>query len=861
MLYLVPNMKVKDYLHPLITRTKNSIMQRRRMHSVVFPLLLLLSGMLFGQTYNEVTILVNDQFSIQKTITAPGSAVLVHPDAAIGQVTTSENSGIYTVLFTPVDGVTGTTTFTFQYVTGTPQPLPKVESYRITIVESWVKANMDYFSVDFNSADNVLNVLANDTVSSNGTISVSRISAVQHGSAEIDAQSGNISFTPADNYSGSAYIAYTVCNDQGACDETQVSIQVREDGSPDETGTIYLSTRSGKSIDFFLPESGFSVELEPGHGSASSLSGAAWRYSPDAGFSGTDTFSLNKDNQILRDVVVRVYFKAPANTFALDDIIHTHINKDVSFNVLDNDLVPNYQLTSYSLPDSGTLTVTDLAEGQFNYQPPADFNGAVEFEYTSCWQTRCETAKARIYVGDMIPRNHISYQLRTIVNTPLVINYEIPLDGYYFDIQANPISGTLDYYPGAQSIQVGCEEISGKNLLVYQPNDGFTGDDDFEINYCVDPDGDGENVTCHLVKAFVEVVDFGLNMNCLCVDGCVWPGDANSDGVVDMSDLLTLGWQFGQFGEERAYPDNSLWFAQSANDWNASQPITGMNAKYIDANGDGFIDLDDISAIEEHYLLQHTLVPQEANVKADYNFELIPVTTSVDSGDLAVIHIAIGTENNPVLDMHGMKFSLNLPLDLVDENTIDVQFHDNSWLGYNSPSKALQMYPAPGRVDAGITRLNGLPASGQGVIGTLSFIVDEDIAGIKPKSGKIPLRISLSGGNILDSQGWSYDLNNSQASIDLILNADPANVQPLDQAFFLFPNPATSEINLHLNGDRSMQSAELYDMSGRLVTQWKNLQERHDTIGLPNVQPGIYMIRVITNEGVVSKKLEILPTN
>ena len=58
---------------------------------------------------------------------------------------------------------------------------------------------------------------------------------------------------------------------------------------------------------------------------------------------------------------------------------------------------------------------------------------------------------------------------------------------------------------------------------------------------------------------------------------------------------------------------------------------------YADSDGNGVVEASDIQSIVDHYLWRHTLVPQITGLKADYVFELIPQTTELDSGDLAVI--------------------------------------------------------------------------------------------------------------------------------------------------------------------------------------------------------------------------------
>lgn len=833
----------------------NSLMQRLTKLTVVGITFLLLSVVTYAQSVTEVVLLIDQHWSVQRAITNTGNHIIQQADPLIGiaEDTTLTSQNKYRVDFTPNAGITGTTEIVIQYWQGTNPTLPVIETIRFTIVSTYVDAQDDHAAILMNTSAQGISVLDNDNIlpATDTTLTISHISSVQNGTAEISGD--EILFTPDPDFKGLAYVHYVACNSEGTCDKAQVSINVQPPYISD-TGTIHLSTRTNKKVNVYLPSPGFDSGNEPEHGVLEPIPGDAWTYVPDNGFAGVDTFTMFKGADTSRTVIVTVHFKTSDNTFAINDIIYLHRNATVDFNVFDNDLSgSSYNINSYSVPDSGTLEF--LGNGVFNYTPPPDYSGVAEFEYTSCFLTKCETARVLLYVGDMVPRNEETYQLRTLTNTPLVINYAIPLDGFLFNLQAAPVNGDLDIYEGVQTVSLECQEVTGKNLVIYTPDVDFTGTDEFEIHYCLTQSGD-----CALVKIDVEVIDLGLNMPCLCADGCVWPGDANSDGYVSINDLLTLGWQFGNTGDARDYPDNTMWFAQDADDWEAMQPLTGMNAKYTDSNGDGVINENDVSSIEEHYLMRHTLIPEVVDIKADYQFELIPRFTELDSGDLAVIDIAIGTSTNPVIDMHGVAFSLNLPPELIDSSSLEIHFDENSWLGYDSPTEQLDIKPWDGRIDAGMTRLNGVSASGHGIIGTMTAIIEEDIAGFKPKNGRIPLKVELSGGLMFNGSGFPLEMPNSSATIYLNLNTQD-NDTDLDKQLIVFPNPSSDIVQVHLNGKRSMQSIDMFNLSGQMVRRWDNPDDKHFSFDVAGIGQGIYVMRVVTDDGVVNRKIEIINSN
>ena len=80
---------------------------------------------------------------------------------------------------------------------------------------------------------------------------------------------------------------------------------------------------------------------------------------------------------------------------------------------------------------------------------------------------------------------------------------------------------------------------------LYRPGNNFVGRDGrIELDYCITG-----TQQCKRAVIFVDVS--GPKTDCRCVGDCIWPGDTNADGVVDMSDLLVIGRYLGTNGEKR----------------------------------------------------------------------------------------------------------------------------------------------------------------------------------------------------------------------------------------------------------------------------------------------------------------------
>jgi hypothetical protein len=78
----------------------------------------------------------------------------------------------------------------------------------------------------------------------------------------------------------------------------------------------------------------------------------------------------------------------------------------------------------------------------------------------------------------------------------------------------------------------------------------------------------------------------------------VWPGDANANGTVNLDDFYLVSSGYGATGPARGSV-STLWAAQPAgNNWASTASYKGVNVnrKYLDANGDGVVNLLDVAA-------------------------------------------------------------------------------------------------------------------------------------------------------------------------------------------------------------------------------------------------------------------------
>ena len=119
------------------------------------------------------------------------------------------------------------------------------------------------------------------------------------------------------------------------------------------------------------------------------------------------------------------------------------------------------------------------------------------------------------------------------------------------------------------------------------------------------------------------------------------------------------------------------------------------------------VTANDVDVIDEHYYRAHDVVVKDVQQKLAYQFSLIPVQFSLDSGDVIILDVSLGNANLPVLDLKGTKFSINFPAAWMDSSSVTVDFHQNSWLAEGTPFISLGKVPWNGRIDAGFSKADG----------------------------------------------------------------------------------------------------------------------------------------------------------
>lgn len=773
-------------------------------------------------------------------------------DVTVLQFGGSGDPYVYEIKYTPDAGFIGVDTFTLEYIYQGVYPFLVYRAFEVRVYPSIVTPATD-FAVTAGGTPITLNVLDND--SGVGPLSVGSVPMSNHGTVSLNGNA--ITFTPASGYTGIAHVNYTVCDTVGTCKNAQWDIGVHAAGSAPQNDTLRLATTRNTGVSMPLLYNGYALFQAPSNGQLTLHSGHAFTYTPGNGYHGDDQFVLSYNNNgttVYKTVLVRVLNTPEPNKMAIDDYGYTPVNQPIAMNVRQND-IGNLLVKSWVIPPNlpGTVTGT-TSGGNFTFTPNAGFTGVATFYYRIGNNNApdLEMAAVHITVGNLAPAQ-TTYDLTTPEGTPLIVNYKIPFTDFVFEVTDAPDNGTLTFHPGLTTHTFGAQTISGYNLLIYEPNPGFIGDDPFEVNYCVTA-----NNICRDVKVTAHVSDVLATAPPYCLSECVWTGDLNGDGKVNNKDVLTLGYAMGMEGEVRDDPALE-WYGQFGEPWANPFMADVPDLKYIDSDGNGAIDHADTLALGFFYGNTHAMQPFLPPTSKGLPFELDILTPNPGVGDLVQIDVYLGETDDPVADLYGFTFDMTLSPDIVD-SALHMTFADNAWTNLNSPHMTLQRRPSTGRLETAFTRTGTSPVSGHGYIGRVEFIIIDVIEGGRPNK-KPGFVIFVDGptaqwgdGSVTQSSSTAYPVSLKTNKVKKRAEAETTTETDLS----VFPNPAQNILNVRLQGTETIRSLQLMSADGRLVYRMPG-NTAPDAIQIPvgQLPNGLYILQVQTEKGVTSRKVEI----
>ncbi len=416
--------------------------------------------------------------------------------------------------------------------------------------------------------------------------------------------------------------------------------------------------------------------------------------------------------------------------------------------------------------------------------------------------------------------------------------------------------------------------LSTTRIESLQPNESIT----FDASYSIHRDEEAShleavNIMEEEIPFIQAFYDGGFQSDCgqvgLCSDDCVWPGDANKDGIANHKDVLAVGIGVGQSleGEART-SSNGSWRPQIANDWSETL-ANGTNYKHVDCDGNGVILQGEKFTIEQNYDRKTPDYVQTLEPPVEDGTITLTLSSSksiIDYGGtpgqrVLPVQITLDAQDT---ELYGIAFTLDFDTELMDASRFfiaDVS-NDNFLLEGNAPIELIEGSVEAGKLDIALCRSDLQNVSGEGRLAVLNVTMANDFAtGNLDGTLDIPFTITDVRAINADEERISVQANTlnflaQNVTVDSTLVA-VKELSAEDWAIDISPNPTKGDIVLE--SSERIDRIILLDSQGRRQRVLNSISsQKRQSITLPPLSQGLYFLQCVNEEGKsTTKKLVI----
>ena len=306
--------------------------------------------------------------------------------------------------YTPAAGFNGTDSFTYTASDRTNTSTPIMVTLNVNSINSVPVAVNNNYTVGEDGTLTVPaagGVLTNDTDADNDPLTAGIVTLPQNGTLTLNSD-GSFTYTPNANFNGTDSFEYRATD--GASNSNRATVQITVTavndapvGANDTYSTTAGSTLTIAANGVLTNDTDVDGDTltattvsNPANGTLTLNSNGGFVYTPNSGFTGTDTFTYQVNDGTTSDgpVTVTIQVNAPVNTAPVsnndaytiveDGTLTVAAGTGVLFN--DTDAEGNALTASVvTQPQNGTLTLN--SDGSFTYTPDVDFNGTDSFTY------------------------------------------------------------------------------------------------------------------------------------------------------------------------------------------------------------------------------------------------------------------------------------------------------------------------------------------------------------------------------------------------------------------------------------------------------------------------------------------------
>ena len=329
----------------------------------------------------------------------------------------------------------------------------------------------------------------------------------------------------------------------------------------------------------------------------------------------------------------------------------------------------------------------------------------------------------------------------------------------------------------------------------------------------------------------------------------VWPGDTDDDTYANNFDLLNIGLGYGTSGTSRDVITNT-WNGYITPLWNTSTPVSNIDYRHSDCNGDGIINADDTVAILQNWGLSYQ---RGGGFSAG-----APLFIQEDPND-TVPHfsfpIILGDVNNPALNVYGGAFTIIYDTNYIKANSVHLTFN-TSWIGTNNVDMIAihKNFGNDQRIDGAFTRINGTGLTGFGEIGSFDFTIKDDILRRGFNMDSIVLGFHIVNTRFITHLEQPVDIDAQSSNITI---TSTKKAPELGHYVDVFPNPATEYVQIQ-SPQLTIEQITITDMTGKVVLHNVTTPKHSITLDISHFTSGIYNLQILTPKGMATKRLTVV---
>ena len=468
--------------------------------------------------------------------------------AAHGTVTMTAE-GTYT--YTPGADWSGVDTFNYKICDVDGSCDPAVVTVTVTPVNDLPVANDDSVTTPEDTPVTA-SVTGNDVLSGDGGNTWSRLTDPADGDV-VFSSDGSYTYTPDADWSGIDSFTYEICDVDGDCDPATVTIKVNpvndlpvanDDSVTTPEDTPVTASVTGNDVLSGDGGNTWSKLTDPANGDVVFNSDGSYTYTPDADWSGIDSFTYeicDVDGDC--DPATVTITVTPVNDcpVAVDDgyeaVEDETLTVTADLGVLVNDEDEDSSTLTIASFDATSVnggTVVLNTDGSFVYTPAADFCGEDTFTYKVtdgiCAPGSQDVGTVTINVEcveDNICPVAMDDEYEAIEDIPLNVPVDTGVLGNDEDANVGDTLTVASY--DATSVNGGTVVLNTDGSFLYTPAADFCGEDSFTYK-----------VTDGICAP--ESQDVGtVTINVECVEDNVCPEASDDEYVTPMNTLLVIG--------------------------------------------------------------------------------------------------------------------------------------------------------------------------------------------------------------------------------------------------------------------------------------------------------------------------------